>query len=64
MESVRIAGQKDPTGFARKPDARRLKAIVTLALEVIPQDPSRADYRQGDTLGLSRKHWFRAKFFQ
>ena len=33
-------------------------------LEVIPQDPARADYRQGNTLGDEHRHWFRAKFFQ
>ncbi|NGZ29302.1 MAG: type II toxin-antitoxin system YhaV family toxin, partial [Magnetococcales bacterium] len=32
--------------------------------EIIPQDPTRAEYRQGHTLGEHRKHWFRAKFFQ
>jgi len=31
---------------------------------VILQDPARAEYRQGATLGADRKHWFRAKFFQ
>jgi len=31
---------------------------------VIPQDPARAEYRQGNTLGEEHKHWFRAKFFQ
>jgi toxin YhaV len=35
-----------------------------LAFDVIPQDPARAEYRQGGTLGDDRKHWFRAKFFQ
>ena len=30
----------------------------------IPQDPTRPEYRQGDTLGDEHKHWFRAKFFQ
>jgi toxin YhaV len=32
--------------------------------EAIPQDPTRAEYRQGDTLGEEHKHWCRAKFFQ
>jgi len=27
-------------------------------------DPAAAQFRQGDTLGGNRKHWFRAKFFQ
>jgi toxin YhaV len=32
--------------------------------DAIPQDPSRAAYRQGDTLGGEYTHWFRAVFFQ
>jgi toxin YhaV len=44
--------------------AKRLAAIAKLAFEVIPQDPARAEYRQGNTLGDEHKHWFRAKFFQ
>ena len=55
--------QKDPAGFTRKNATKRLAAIAKLAFEVIPQDPSRADYRQGSTLGEDHKHWFRAKFF-
>lgn len=34
------------------------------AFEVIPQDPTRTEYRQGHTLGEGRQHGFRAKFFQ
>ncbi|MES2257246.1 MAG: type II toxin-antitoxin system YhaV family toxin [Pseudomonadota bacterium] len=56
--------QKDPAGFTKKNAAKRLAAIARLAFDVIPQDPSRADYRQGSTLGADHKHWFRAKFFQ
>jgi toxin YhaV len=55
---------RDPAGYRGKNATKRLAAIVKLALEVIPQDPARADYRQGDTLGAARRHWFRAKFFQ
>ena len=44
--------------------ADRLAAIAKLAFEVIPHDPVRAEYRQGNTLGDEHKHWFRAKFFQ
>jgi len=66
----RLAGQierlkaRDPAGYRGKNATKRLAAIVKLALEVIPQDPARAEYRQGDTLGTARRHWFRAKFFQ
>ena len=56
--------QKDPAGFTKKNATKRLAAIARLAFDVIPQEPSRAEYRQGGTLGENRKHWFRAKFFQ
>lgn len=56
--------QKDPVGYAKKNASKRLVAITKLAFEVIPQDPTRPDYRQGGTLGEEHKHWFRAKFFQ
>lgn len=39
-------------------------AIAKLAFEVIPQAPTRPEYRQGNTLGDEHKHWFRARFFQ
>ena len=55
---------KDPTGYIKKNATKRLTAIAKLAFEVIPQDPARPEYRQGDTLGPEHKHWFRAKFFQ
>ena len=35
-----------------------------MAFDVIPQDPTNNNYRQGATLGDDYKHWFRAKFFQ
>ena len=61
VESLR---QKDPVAYVRKNASKRLAAIGKLAFEVIPQDPARAEYRQGNTLGEEHKHWFRAKFFQ
>jgi toxin YhaV len=55
---------KNPVGYAQKNATRRLAAITKLAFDVIPQDPSRPEYRQGGTLGDQHKHWFRARFFQ
>src|SRR5690606_9215076 len=52
------------TGYTRKNAAKRLQAIARLAFEVIPQDPSRPEYRQGNTLGHAHRHWFRVRFFQ
>ena len=39
-----------------------LAALRELMFVIIPGDPSRQEYRQADTLGANRKHWFRAKF--
>ena len=61
---VEVLRRKDPDGVGRKNAAKRLAAIARLAFEVIPQDPSRPEYRQGNALGEEHKHWFRAKFFQ
>ena len=63
-QEVEVLKQKDPAGYVKKNAAKRLAAIAKLAFDVIPQDPARAEYRQGATLGADRKHWFRAKFFQ
>jgi toxin YhaV len=64
VQEVEALKQKDPAGYIKKNATKRLAAIAKLAFDVIPQDPSRADYRQGATLGAQRMHWFRVKFFQ
>ncbi len=56
--------EKDPAGYLKKNATKRLAAITKLAFDVIPQDPTRPEYRQGNSLGDDHKHWFRAKFFQ
>jgi toxin YhaV len=61
---VEALKRKDPAGYVKKNAAKRMAAIAKLAFEVIPQDPARPEYRQGNTLGDEHKHWFRAKFFQ
>jgi toxin YhaV len=61
---VEALKHKDPVGYIKKNATKRLAAIAKLAFEVIPQDPTRPEYRQGNTLGDEHKHWFRAKFFQ
>jgi toxin YhaV len=60
--AVETARQKDPKDFRRTANAKLLAAVSQLAFDRIPADPGRAEYRQGSTLGESRKHWFRAKF--
>ncbi len=61
---VEALKRKDPAGYEKKNAAKRLAAIAKLAFEVIPQDPARPEFRQGNTLGDEHKHWYRAKFFQ
>ena len=63
-QQVEAFQQKDPVGYVKKNTTKRLVAITKLAFDVIPQDPTRPEYRQGNTLGGDHKHWFRAKFFQ
>lgn len=61
VESLR---RKDPATYRQDNATKRLAAIRKLIFDAIPQDPSRAEFRQGKTLGEQHKHWFRAKFFQ
>ena len=64
IAQVEFLRRKDPANYTKKNAAKRLAAIEKLSFEIIPQDPTIADYRQGTTLGKKHKHWFRAKFFQ
>jgi toxin YhaV len=64
VTEVERAKSKDPTGYKNKRASKLLAAILKVALEDIPADPTRPVYRQGDTLGDDYKHWFRAKFLQ
>lgn len=63
-QQVETIKKKDPINYSTKNATKRLAAINKLAFHEIPQDPTRPDYRQGNTLSTSHKHWFRAKFFQ
>lgn len=56
--------KKYPSKYKSKKPTKLLAAIVKLAFDEIPQDPTLNKYRQGKTLGNNYKHWFRAKFFQ
>ena len=64
IASVEKARKKDPKGYKKKRAAKLLAAVLKVAFEDIPSDPTRDVYRQGSTLGEDYKHWFRAKFLQ
>lgn len=50
VEQVEALKKKEPAGYVKKNASKRLAAIARLAFDVIPQDPTRAEYRQGGTL--------------
>ena len=58
---VKELRQADSTGYASHPKAKFLATINRLVRQTIPADPTAPEYRQGNTLGKSNKHWFRAK---
>jgi toxin YhaV len=62
-DSCQRARKADPKNFRLNANVKVFAALAKLTLEVIPADPSRPEYRQGNTLGVEYRHWFRAKFF-
>lgn len=64
VADVERAKLKDSKTYKSKNCSKRLAAILTLAFEVIPENPARPVYQQGNTLGSAYTHWRRAKFFQ
>lgn len=64
IEKVERARKKDPKDYKKKRAGKLLAAVLKVAFEDIPDDPTRDIYRQGATLGDEYKHWFRAKFLQ
>lgn len=64
IEEVEARKARDPANYRKKNCTKRLAAITRLVTGDVPADPAAAQFRQGDTLGGDRKHWFRAKFFQ
>jgi toxin YhaV len=64
IQQVEAFRRKDAVEYVKKNASKRLAAVTKLAFDIIPQDPARLEYRQGNTLGGDHKHWFGAKFFQ
>lgn len=64
IAEVEARKARDPLSWHKKNSAKRLAAIFRLVTAAIPANPASAQYRQSETLGPDRSHWFRAKFFQ
>ena len=62
LKVVERAKRADPSGWRSRADAKVFAALRGLVLHRIPRDPLAPEFRQGNTLGRERRHWFRAKF--
>lgn len=51
----------DPSGFEANANVKLYRALSHLIFETVPSDPAREEYRQGNTMGTSYRHWRRAK---
>ena len=62
LEAAAIRAQaQDPKGYASNANVKLFNALSHLIFEVVPSDPNREEYRQGNTMGASYRHWRRAK---
>lgn len=55
------AERNDPCGFTTNANVKLFRALSRLITEVVPSDPARDEYRQGNTLGQAYRHWRRVK---
>lgn len=55
------AQRQDPSAAAGNANVKLFRALSHLMLEVVPTDPNREEYRQGNTMGADFRHWRRAK---
>lgn len=62
ISAVEEERRRHPDRPPRSQAGQILASLRKLIFVDVPQDPTRAIYRHGGTLGKTRKHWFRAKF--
>lgn len=55
------AQNNDPAGCETNANVKLFRVLIQLILEVVPRDPGRDEYRQGNTLGPAHRHWRRVK---
>jgi len=64
VERVEMARKVDPVGYLGLPAVKLLAIIDRYTDEVISANPGAPQFRLGNTLGKSNRHWFRAKFHE
>jgi toxin YhaV len=62
VAAVEEERRQNPFAYQSTANAKLLAALRDLVFAKVPVDPTRPEYRQGNTLGVDRRHWFRAKF--
>ncbi len=55
------AEHKAPQASDSNANVKLFRALSQLIMEVVPSDPSRDEFRQGNTMGPAYRHWRRAK---
>jgi len=60
-DRAEATGPANPSGFSANANVKLYRALSRLIFETVPSDPAREEYRQGNTLGTSYRHWRRAK---
>ena len=55
------AEASDPLNFAANANVKLYRVLSHLIFEIVPSDPAREEYRQGNTMGTAYRHWRRAK---
>ncbi|MDM0070988.1 type II toxin-antitoxin system YhaV family toxin [Variovorax sp. J31P207] len=55
------AERNDLQGFESNANVKLFRALSQLIMDIVPSDPSRDEFRQGNTLGPAYRHWRRAK---
>jgi len=59
--AVQRAREQDPHGFEANANVKLFNALAQVMLETVPSGPEREEFRQGNTMGASFRHWRRAK---
>ncbi|MCL2876756.1 MAG: type II toxin-antitoxin system YhaV family toxin [Betaproteobacteria bacterium] len=53
--------RNDPEKAKANANVKLFRALSHLIMDVVPGNPARDEYRQGNTLGPAHRHWRRAK---
>ncbi len=61
LDAAVRARAQEPKGFESNANVKLFNALAQLIFEVVPTDPNRDEYRQGNTMGSAFRHWRRAK---